>query len=157
LAIPVISKIIQKNNGKFKLMDAKNVSYDGTEIISIKDKIDTVASKVIYFVLKDVGQGVQDYECQFIYGGKIKSIYAIYKAATTDDIIIDVEKASESDRLLNTWTSILSEKLTLNNDPSKQTYTLSNDIVDIKDIFRINILNNNVNISSLTLNIEIMI
>ena len=47
MAIPVISKIIQKNNGKFKLMDAKNVSYDGTEIISIKDKIDTVASKVI--------------------------------------------------------------------------------------------------------------
>lgn len=46
MAIQVISKIAQKNNMKFKLMDAQNVSYDGTEQISIKDKIDEAFTKI---------------------------------------------------------------------------------------------------------------
>ena len=46
MAIQVISKLVQKNNGKFKLMDAKNVSYDGSESVSIKDKVDEVIQKL---------------------------------------------------------------------------------------------------------------
>jgi len=46
MAIPVISKITQKNNMTFKLMDAKNVSYDGTEGLSVKDKVDEISNKI---------------------------------------------------------------------------------------------------------------
>lgn len=40
MAIRIISKLAQKNDMTFKIVDAKDVSYDGSEDVSIKDKVD---------------------------------------------------------------------------------------------------------------------
>lgn len=50
MAIQIISKLTQKNGMSFKIVDAVNVSYDGTETISIKDKIDAKPD----FVISDI-------------------------------------------------------------------------------------------------------
>lgn len=134
--------------------NGKNVS---TIVNSINAQVNALSSKVIYFVFKDICQGVQAYECPFIYNGTIKSISAIYKSDSTEPIIIDIEKVDTSNRLSEGWASILSDKLTISNINNTQTYTVSDAVVNAGDVFRINILNNNINISSLTVNIEIMI
>ena len=41
MAIEIIDKIKQKNNGDFKLMDAEDVNYDGTK--SVKEALDEIA------------------------------------------------------------------------------------------------------------------
>lgn len=156
MAISVISKITQKNKGVYKLMDSKNVSYDGSEEISVKDILDKLSTKVIYFVLKDAIKGTNGLECQFPYNGVITEVSAIYSSETKEDILIDIEKTNEQDRLDNKWNTILSNNLAVNNTTKKQEYEIIDNIVNEKDVFRINILNN-LDISSLTVNIKIII
>lgn len=46
MSIQIIDKLTQKNNGTFKLMDLKDVDYDGTGK-SAKDKIDSLPSALL--------------------------------------------------------------------------------------------------------------
>lgn len=43
--IEVIDKIKQKNNGKFKLMDAADVDYDGDGRKSVRERIEEIAQQ----------------------------------------------------------------------------------------------------------------
>lgn len=156
MPIPVISKIVQRNNGKFKLMDAANVSYDGSEEISIKDKVDELAKKHICFIIADAVQGVQPFECIFPYNGKIESIHAVCTTENGGNVELDIEKTALSDRAINIWTSILDDNKFIINEDGTQLYTIQDDTVNKYDIFRISVLNNTI-INSLTINIEINI
>lgn len=41
--IELIDKIKQKNNGKFKLVDAEDVDYDGDGKKSVRERIEEIA------------------------------------------------------------------------------------------------------------------
>ena len=162
MPISVIAKIVQRNNGKFKLMNADAVSYDGSETVSIKDKVDEVINtankKTIYFVMKDVNPGIQDLECPFPENGEISSINVLYKSSYAGDIAIDIKKASLTERASNTWTSIFdSSKLVVNGANGTKNYTLANTTVNKNDIVIVDVLTSNVYINSLTINIEIIL
>lgn len=43
--IELIDKIKQKNNGKFKLVDAADVDYDGDGRRSVKERIEEIAQQ----------------------------------------------------------------------------------------------------------------
>lgn len=43
--IELIDKLKQKNNGKFKLMDAEDVDYDGDGQKSVRERIEEIAQQ----------------------------------------------------------------------------------------------------------------
>lgn len=45
MAIELIDKIKQKNNGAFKLVDAADVDWDGTGTKSVKERIEEMATE----------------------------------------------------------------------------------------------------------------
>jgi len=92
--------------------------------------------------------------------GIITDINAIIPTVSDSDIEINIEKTTENDfetngnsftSILDNNVKILSGKLT---NKSAPIYTLSNNVVNKGDIFRLNIINNG-NVSGLSLQISI--
>ncbi|OLP64419.1 hypothetical protein BACPU_26440 [Bacillus pumilus] len=118
--------------------------YLNTQIKKTNKTIEVLKEKTIVFVIPLLQKGPFDLIIRFPYAGEFKEVYASCSKQAVNDIVIDIEKCSESDientpkwqSVFNLLPAIKSGSITTSGNPKKAEFI--REAVEQSDHFRVN-------------------
>ncbi|GCD11788.1 hypothetical protein [Clostridium tagluense] len=146
-------------NKLVNIEEKSQVNYIGEkakEVLPTYFKIKTV----VFILAEDIRIGSQGVYVQMPFNGTIADIRGFCKTTGADNTVLKIEKASESDFLADTWTSMfkINENLIIpTNSRVSLSYSLLNTIINRNDYLRINIVDVGIGIRDITIQVNINI
>ena len=118
---------------------------------------------MVFIVPRFVQDGLIRTELRFPHEGRIVDVYATCGVTGSTDTHLDIEKCSDTDyNETPSWSSIFSSDLFVDaNKKSSKTstnpYSLSSDVVNVDDHFRVNVVNAGEGVEDITVEVKIEI